>query len=340
MTAAQRAGQLIMVGLDANAARGSLDGLIRDRHVGGVILLGGWSGGADVVRATTKHLNSVADGSGGAPGLLLAADQEGGRVQQLRGDGFTRIPSALDQGSLAPTELARRAKTWAQQLHAVGINVNLAPVADTVPASIGRDNDPIGQWDRQFSSDPDVVASRVAAFVEGMHQGRVATAVKHFPGIGRITGNTDLTTDGIVDRTTTRTDSFLRPFASGVKAGTDLVMVGSAVYSRIDPGVQAVFSRRIVTDLLRGRLGYRGVVVTDDVGAAKAVADTPVGQRATRFVEAGGDIVLTARPSTVPTLHRALTSRMSANARFASKVSAAATRIMTLKAALGLVGCD
>ena len=81
-------------------------------------------------------------------------------------------------------------------------------------------------------------------------------------------------------------------------------MVGSAIYSRIDPGVNATFSKAIITDLLRHQLGYDGVVITDDVGAAKAVAATPVGQRATKFVDAGGDIVLTARPDTVPTMHR------------------------------------
>ncbi|AXG15253.1 glycoside hydrolase family 3 protein [Intrasporangium calvum] len=340
LTPAQLAGQLIMVGLAADARQDSLDALIRDRHLGGVILLGGWYNGVERTRAATRHLNAASDRSGGAPGLLLAADQEGGNVQQLRGDGFARMPSALEQGTLSAVALRQRASTWGEQLRAAGINVNLAPVADTVPDSLGRDNDPIGRWDRQFSSDPDVVARMVAAFVTGMHEGKVATATKHFPGIGRITGNTDLTTDGIVDRTTTATDPFLKPFASGISAGTDLVMVGSAVYSRIDPGVQALFSPRIVTDLLRGRLGFRGVVITDDVGAAKAVADTPVGQRATRFVEAGGDIVLTARPSTVPTMHRALTGRMKADRGFRATVTAAATRVLTLKADLGLIGCD
>lgn len=340
LSTAERAGQLLMVGLDANARRTSLDRLIRGRHLGGVILLGGWTSGRDDVRAATRHLSSLPDRPGGAPGLLLAADQEGGRVQQLRGDGFTRIPTALEQGTWSPAELRRRASRWADELRAAGINVNLAPVADTVPTSIGPANDPIGQWDRQFSSDPRVVARSVAAFIKGMHEGEVATATKHFPGIGRITGNTDLTAEGIVDRTTSRTDPFLRPFAGGVAAGTDLVMVGSAIYSRIDPGVQALFSRRIVTDLLRKRLGYQGVVITDDVGAAKSVAATPVGQRATRFVGAGGDIVLTARPDTVPAMHRALTARMGADRDFTAKVTAAATRVVALKAELGLVDCD
>lgn len=339
MSASERAGQLLVVGLDVNAPRESLDDLVRDRHLGGVILLGGWFRGTDPIRATTKHLNSLVDGSR-SPGLLLAADQEGGNVQQLRGDGFTRLPTGLAQGTLARDALTRRAASWAEELRAVGINVNLAPVADTVPAGIGRDNDPIGQWDRQFSSDPAVVSRAVGAFIEGMHRGGVAATIKHFPGIGRITGNTDLTADGIVDRTTTATDPYLRPFATGIADGADLVMVGSAIYSRIDPGVHATFSKRIVTDLLRTRLGYDRVVITDDVGAAKAVSGTPVGERATRFVDAGGDIVLTARPDTVPTMHRALTRRIGDDPAFAAKVEQAATRVLQLKVERGLASCD
>ncbi|HEY9495358.1 MAG TPA: glycoside hydrolase family 3 N-terminal domain-containing protein [Intrasporangium sp.] len=339
MSASERAGQLLMVGLDVNAGRNSLDALVRDRHLGGVILLGGWYDGADRVRAATRHLESVTDQSRGEPGLFLAADQEGGNVQQLRGEGFTRIPSALDQGELSSSQLARQAAGWAEELHNAGINVNLAPVADTVPAELGRANAPIGRWDRQFSSDPTVVARMVGAFIDGMHRGGVAATVKHFPGIGRITGNTDLTAEGITDRQTTASDPYLRPFGAGIKAGADFVMVGSAIYSRIDPGVNAMFSRAIITDLLRGRMGYDGVVITDDVGAAKAVAATPVGKRATTFVDAGGDIVLTARPDTVPTMHRALTSRMSADHAFAAKVTQSATRVMTLKVDLGLASC-
>jgi beta-N-acetylhexosaminidase len=328
-----------MVGLDVNARKDSLDATIRDRHLGGVILLGGWYDGADRVRATTRHLESLAEGSADDPGLLLAADQEGGNVQQLRGAGFTRIPTALAQGDLSPSQLAKRAAGWAAELHGAGINVNLAPVADTVPADLGRANAPIGRWDRQFSSDPTVVGRMVGAFIEGMHRGKVAATIKHFPGIGRITGNTDLTADGITDRTTTASDAYLRPFGAGIKAGADLVMVGSAIYSRIDPGVNATFSKAIISDLLRGRLGYDGVVITDDVGAAKAVAATPVGQRATKFVDAGGDIVLTARPDTVATMHQALTRRMAEDPDFAAKVAAATTRVMALKVRLGLASC-
>lgn len=341
MDADERAGQLLMVGLDAGASRTSLDSLVARRHLGGVILLGGWGDGIDRVRATARHLASLASAEDTAGlGMLVAVDQEGGAVQQLRGDGFSRMPSATTQGEGSAKALTADATRWAGQLRAAGINVNLAPVADTVPASLGRANGPIGQYDRQFSSDPARVARMVGAFVAGMRAGGIASTVKHFPGIGRITGNTDVTATGITDRTTTVDDPYLEPFRTGIQDGVELVMVGSAVYSRIDPGTNAPFSRTIVTGLLRDRLSYDGVVITDDVGAAKAVADVPVGQRATRFIAAGGDITLTARPSTVPAMHEAITEKMAADPAFAAKVEAATTRVVDLKLRMGLARCS
>jgi beta-N-acetylhexosaminidase len=242
-----------------------------------------------------------------------------------------------DQGSASA--LTANATRWGQQLRAAGVNVNLAPVADTVPTSIGRANGPIGRYDRQFSSDPDRVSRMVGAFLAGMRAGGVAATVKHFPGIGRITGNTDVTAHGITDSTTTVDDPYVEPFRTGIQDGVELVMVGSAIYSHIDPGTHALFSKPIVTDLLRDRLSYDGVVITDDVGNAAAVAAVPVGERATRFIAAGGDITLTASPSTVPTMYAAITEKMDADPAFAKQVEAAATRVVDLKLQMGLAHC-
>lgn len=340
MSPSERAGQLLMVGLGSDTSRTSLDALVTGRHLGGVILLGGWTGGSDSVRTTTRHLAGLASKAGTAGlGLLLAADQEGGAVQQLRGPGFSRMPSARVQDQDSPSNLTAEATRWGAELRRAGINVNLAPVADTVPTSVGRANGPIGQYDRQYSSDPERVSTMVGAFLAGMRAGGVAATVKHFPGIGRITGNTDVTARGITDGTTTVDDPYLEPFRTGIQDGVELVMVGSAIYSRIDPGTNAVFSGRIVTDLLRDRLSYDGVVITDDVGAARSVAGVPVGERATRFIEAGGDITLTARPGTVPAMHDAITTKATSNPAFAKQVEAAATRVVDLKLRMGLAHC-
>lgn len=326
-----------MVGLTPTDSLGDAEARVARGEVGGIIYLGGWSG-ASAVKAAATGLQAAA--RAGGIRLLVAADQEGGQVQQLSGTGFTPIPPATEQGSMTPAALETEATGWARALAAVGVNVNLAPVADTVPASIGTANGPIGHWHREFGSTPQVVGPHAAAFVKGMHAGGIAATVKHFPGLGRITGNTDTTSAGITDSTATVDDPFLQSFADGIAAGADLVMVSSARYPNIDPDNQAVFSHAVVTDLLRGRLGFSGVVVTDDVGAAVAVSAVPVPDRAIRFVAAGGDIVLTARTGDVTPMVTALADRAADDPQFAATVDAALLRVLTLKTARGLTTCS
>ena len=339
LTPQQRLGQLFMVGFDANASLGSLDDVVRGSHVGNVIYLGGWDG-ADKVTRTSDHLQGLVSGrSTGDVGLLIAADQEGGEVHQLRGDGFTRPPSAKEQATMSSAALTKAATGWARELKAAGVNVNLAPVTDTVPAKIGRANEPIGRYGRQYGSDPETVERASSAFLEGMLAGGVEGTVKHFPGLGRIRNNTDFSATGITDDVTDANDPFLQPFAAGVKSGAGLVMVGSARYSKLDPKVPAMFSAPIVTDLLRGELGYDGVVITDDVNA-RAVRSTPAPQRAVRFIDAGGDIVLTGNASVAPAMIAAVTAKAAKDEAFAAKVDASVQRVVTLKERMGLLPCS
>jgi len=339
LTPEQRLGQLFMVGFDTNASLGSLDDLVAGSHVGNVIYLGGWEG-ADKVTRTSEHLQGLVSGSStGDVGLLIAADQEGGEVHQLRGEGFTRPPSAKEQARMSSAALTRAATGWARELKDAGVNVNLAPVTDTVPADIGRANEPIGRYGRQYGSDPKTVERASAAFLEGMLAGGVEGTVKHFPGLGRIRSNTDFSATGITDDVTDANDPYLRPFAAGVEAGAGLVMVGSARYGKLDPKVPAMFSEPIVTDLLRGDLGYEGVVITDDVNA-QAVRGTPAPQRAVRFIDAGGDIVLTGDASAAPAMLGAVTARAARDDAFSAKVDASVRRVVTLKERMGLLPCS
>jgi len=339
LTTAQKVGQLLMVGIQPSEAPSGLDGVITGQHLGGVVYLGGWNG-AQTVTSTSAHLQRATGLRGvGDVGLLVAADQEGGQVQQLKGPGFSSLQSALALGARSASAITAVGTLVGRELHAAGVDVDLAPVADTVPASLGRGNGPIGRYDRQFGADPTTVGRAVSAFTTGLRSSGVVATVKHFPGIGRITSNTDTSSTGINDATTTATDAYLHPFVAGMRAGAGMVMVSSARYPRIDPQNQAVFSRPIITDLLRGRLGWKGVVVTDDVGVARAVRAVPVGERATRFVDAGGDIVLTASAATVPVMAGALATRYAADPAFATEVEAAVARVLALKQGLGLLAC-
>jgi beta-N-acetylhexosaminidase len=335
----QRLGQLLMVGFDTSADLSSLDDEIGDDHVGNVIYLGGWEGSAKVER-TSKHLQGlVSTKATGDVGLMIAADQEGGEVHQLRGEGFTRPPSASDQAEMSSTQLTKAATGWAEELRAAGVNVNLAPVTDTVPKSLGTGNEPIGKYHREYGSDPKTVEKASAAFIEGMLAGGVEATVKHFPGIGRIRNNTDFNATGITDDTTDADDPYLEPFAAGVDAGAGLVMTSSAKYTKLDKGVPAMFSKAIVTDLLRDRLGFDGVVITDDVNA-ESVRATPAGERAVKVIAAGGDIVLTGDASTAPAMLKALAKEAAADDAFAAQVDASVERVLTLKDRMGLLPCS
>lgn len=335
----QRIGQLLMVGFDTNAALDSLDDEIRSDHVGNVIYLGGWDG-AEKVRTTSEHLQDlVSRKATGGIGLMIAADQEGGEVHQLRGEGFTRPPEAVEQAQMSRSALVKAATGWAEELKAVGVNVNLAPVTDTVPADLGTGNEPIGKYGREYGSDPEVVEKASTAFIEGMLDGGVEATVKHFPGLGRIRNNTDFNSTGITDDETTADDPYLEPFEAGVEAGAGLVMVSSANYSKLDEGVPAMFSKKIVTDLLREKLGYDGVVITDDVNA-ESVAATPPAERAVKFIEAGGDIVLTGDASVAPEMVEAIAEKADDDPEFAALVDASVQRVVELKDRMGLLPCS
>lgn len=338
LTPAQRTGQLLMIGLDHGSPASADDALIAGQHVGNVIYLGGWTG-ASGIRSTSDHLQAQATSraTGKVP-LLIAADQEGGAVQQLKGAGFSSLESALQQGTMSKSARTGYGKLIGRQLKAVGVNLNLAPVADTVPTSMSSSNAPIGRFAREYGHDPATVAPAVSDVVRGLHSAGVGATVKHFPGLGRVTGNTDVTSAGTTDTQTTANDSYLKPFAAGIKAGAGAVMMSSARYAKIDASSQATFSHKILTGVLRGSLGWHGVVITDDMNAV-AVQGVPVGQRAVRFVAAGGDIVLTGKASDAGPMLQALNAKASSDKKFAGQVEASVKRVLTLKQRLNLLSC-
>ena len=268
--------------------------------------------------------------------LFIATDQEGGQVQRLQGSGFATIPSAVEQGQLNPADLRSRALTWGKQLRQAGVSMNLAPVLDTVPAN-SPGNPPIGDLDREFGHTTAVVTAHGLAVLEGMSQADVATSAKHFPGLGRVSGNTD-TTSGVTDSVSTGTDPYLAPFAAAVGDHVPFVMMSTAIYSKIDAGNPAAFSSAIITGILRGDLGFNGVVISDDLGAAAQVSGYPLGDRAVRFIAAGGDMVLTVDASDASAMTAAVLARAQSDSAFRAKVNAAALRVLQAKQRFGLLG--
>jgi len=164
----------------------------------------------------------------------------------------------------------------------------------------------------------------------------VAATPKHFPGLGRVIDNTD-TTAGVTDSTTTRSSSDLVPFRQAIAAGAPFVMMSSAFYSKIDASQPACFSRTVIAGMLRGDLGFQGVVISDDLGSARQVARWSPGSRATQFIAAGGDLVLSVDPLLAPAMAKALVAKANSSASFRTQVDRAALRVLRAKAAARLL---
>src|SRR4051794_20151008 len=190
--------QLFVVGVPLSGLSAA-DALVAD-GVGGVFLHGRSTASVADVAAVTDRWAAAAPG-----GLRpwVAADQEGGQVQTLQGSGFGDLPSALQQGQLPPAQLAALTDGMGASLGNAGVTLDLAPVADVVPAGTAAANPPIGVFDRQYGSTAADVVSAAGAVVRGLGAHDVTAALKHFPGLGAVRGNTD-TTAGVVDRTTAR----------------------------------------------------------------------------------------------------------------------------------------
>ena len=332
MSLRQRVGQLLMVDCSTTGVSAATSTAITQDDVGSVILDRTSYAGLAAAQAVTAQVRSLAPRD---VGLFVATDQEGGEVQRLQGAGFTQIVSGVQQGTIPPAALQGYAQGWGEQLRSAGVNVNLAPVLDTVPAGFGS-NPPIGDLDREFGNTPDVVTAHGVAVLRGMAAAGVDATAKHFPGLGRVRGNTD-TSSGVTDDVTTRHDPYLAPFQAAVNAGVPFVMMSTAIYSRLDPGTPAAFSRTIVTGMLRGDLGFQGVIISDDLGAAKQVSGYGVGQRAVDFVAAGGDIVLTVDATEAATMTGALIAKAQSDKAFEQLVNAAALRVLQAKQARGLL---
>ncbi|MGH1506178.1 MAG: glycoside hydrolase family 3 protein [Acidimicrobiales bacterium] len=344
MSVEDKVGQLLMPVLSGTSASAPTDAeaatntartglasmaeIVADYRLGGVVYLGPNIADAGQTTTLSSDLQTAATGVG-LPGLLIAVDQEGGRVARLR-DGVTPLPAAR---TFTPdADAARAAMTvLADEAAAQGINVVFAPVADLVAADENRGV--IG--DRSFGADPEVVSSMVVAAIEGLEaSGRVAATVKHWPGHGDTTVDSHNSLPVLeIDEATWR-DRERIPFAAAVAAEVDLVMVGHLAMPLLDPsGAPATESTVLVAELLRDDLGYDGVVVSDalDMGA---VSDQDPGEVAVATVVAGVDIVL-ASPD-LAAARRALLAAVADGTISPTHLDDAVRRILSLKERLGV----
>jgi beta-N-acetylhexosaminidase len=338
LTLPQRVGQLFALGLAADRLGPPELDEIRSHHVGSVWFTETSTGGTSSVRAVASAVQAEATHKAtGGVRFFVAANQEGGEIQALQGAGFSTIPTALLQGTFQPGALQRDALTWGRQLSKAGVNLDFAPVVDVVPPGTDAQNQPIGVLQREFGHDPATVASHARAFIRGMSTAGIATTAKHFPGLGRVLGNTD-NVAGVVDTSSTKTSTSLRPFRAAVAAGVPFVMVALATYTRIDATHLAVFSPTVMR-LLRDGLGFHGVIASDDLGAAVAVTNLAPAQRAIDFLTAGGDLIVSKTVAPTTAMTNAVLARASTDPVFKARVDDAVHHVLAAKSASGLLTC-
>ena len=268
---------------------------LREGGLGGVILFDRdqLTGARRNVLSPAQVATLVGDlrAAAGHRRIIVSVDQEGGIVTRLSpAHGFPAVGSEGDIGRGSDATARMWAKTIATTLANAGINLNFAPVVDL---DVNPKSPAIGALDRSFSADPDVVVGRATIEIEAHRAVDVRTTLKHFPGIGSSTTNTDF---GVADVTKTWSRTELEPFRRLIASGhADLVMAGHVVNRQLDAtGRPASLSAPIVTDLLRGEIGWNGVVVTDDLGAAAITKAFGRDEAILLALEAGNDLLLLA----------------------------------------------
>ena len=257
----KQAASLFTVGFSGHSVTDDLRGLLA-RGVGGVIFFARNVGSPEEVLELNRDIKRVA-----ARPLVLAIDQEGGQVARLR-RGFTELPSMRAVGASASASLARElGELMGRELRAVGFDMNYAPVldVDTNPA-----NPVIAA--RSFGRTPELVTELGLALAAGLQDAGVAACGKHFPGHGDTSQDSHLELPKLPHAMERLEQVELAPFAAAAKAGIASFMTAHVIFEAVDPKHPATMSRAVLTGILREKLGYDGMVVTDDV-EMKAIAD-------------------------------------------------------------------
>jgi beta-N-acetylhexosaminidase len=290
LTPAQLAGQRVIFSYPGPTPPASLFDLIRAGEVGGVIFFGENIPNLAQVSSVVADLKAAnAESPVDAP-LLLMTDQEGGLIRRIKPGEPTRSEKQIG-ASADPTGAAHDAGIGAAQTIAgVGMNTNLAPVLDVFRQAGNFDD----QFQRSYSSDPEVCAACGAAFITAQQGLGIAATATHFPGLGAATRseNTDLTRVTLTQSAEEIRDVDELPFAAAIAAGVDMVMTSWAVYPALDPELPAGLSPAIVQGELRDRLGYRGVTITDALEAGSLAPFGDTGARALLAAQAGMDVLL------------------------------------------------
>ncbi|QJC50367.1 beta-N-acetylhexosaminidase [Paenibacillus albicereus] len=286
MATKEKIGQLQLAGVDGRMPDQAVVRLIEQRQVGGFIL---FRRNMETISSTVALLNELKRlnrQAGGQP-LFLGVDEEGGRVSRFPSS-MTRLPASGTVGASGDAAYAGAVgRQQAERVKAFGFNVNFAPVLDV---NSNPDNPVIG--DRSFGGSPELVAKLGIAQLKAHRKAGVLGVAKHFPGHG------DTSVDShkqlpVLNHSMSRLSKIeLAPFEAAIEEDADAVMIAHMLLPKLDPDWPATLSSKIIDGLLRGKLGFEGLVVSDDMTMGAIKDNYELGEAAVRFVAAGGDVVL------------------------------------------------
>lgn len=325
----EKVDQVLALGFEGNTAGGPFTASLEERQLGAVFV--GSQNWLDASQgaALVSGLRAAGASGGRVPPLIVAA-QEGGPDRA-----FADLPPAQRQVAIGDFDDSQRALRWSQDageaLVAAGFDLNMFPVADVAPLT-----SPISE--RAFSEDPGVAGRMTLAAVSGCAEAGIACAPAHFPGLGGASADTDVgpATVGLDRASLLRRD--LVPFKVAFQAGAPAVVLSHSFYAAYDPVRPASQTPAIATDLLRGRLGFEGVAITDDLAAGAVRSLGPVRDAAVASLLAGADLLLIERPGAIQDVTRdALLAAVRDGTISAARLDEAAGRVLALKRRLGLI---
>ncbi len=289
MTLEEKVGQLFVVSFEGSHYSQRLERTIRELHVGGILLFGSNVGSAEALIDLIDAAQTTAAETGAGIPLFVAADHEGGGVNRF-GDGLTEFPSNMALAATGSVAHARaEAGVMAEELSALGINMNLAPVLDV---NTNPDNPVIGV--RSFGSGPYTVAAFGAAMIEELQRHGVVATAKHFPGHGDTSVDSHRALPVVPhDRQRLEAVEWV-PFRAAIAAGVDAVMTAHVALPAIDPpgALPATLSAVVLTDLLRGELGFDGLIATDSLGMGAVLESGGVVDASAMAFQAGADLLM------------------------------------------------
>ncbi len=332
MSIEEKIGQLFIVGIENTKLDEYTATFLKEHKIGGVLLFGRNIKNNAQVRQLTEELQALKTGPGGLH-LFIAVDQEGGRVNRLPGE-HGAFPSAKELASGGDeNNVMIAAEQMAIQLKGLGINLNFAPVLDI---NSNKDNPVIG--DRAFGDTPDVVTKMGLAFIEGTLEQGIIPVAKHFPGHGD-TGTDSHTELPVINHSIERLDEFeLIPFKGAIKNDVPMIMVAHILLPEIDKDYPATLSEAIIEGILRERLGFSGVVVSDDLDMGAITGLYSISDAATRAIKAGVDMLIIGHNrDNMSEAYDAIVTAVAEGYIKSSRIDEAVVSILKLKEQFGLI---